>query len=323
MRTRYENPIEVVVEPGRVWQRDELKPLTIALDGAVEGPWIDAESQRYSFDHHQGCIRMVTSATCQQVLDAIVLGLDPGGFRVLVNDVDGDTVLSVWLLQNWERWLRPADLARVRPLVASVAAVDAHGPAMPAPDGEMVRHYYSRIIGAPRVREAGMKAEDGLHDMNACLGRLEDWWRAEFAPMPCASSGVSVPSVTSFGSWVLCDATHAHPDDRGAGVAWIYEQGWHRWILFRRLPGGRWHYSIGKRSDLVAGFPVPEILGALSDAEAVARGRDLAGGERWGGGTTIGGSPRDGGSLLHPDAVAGVVELVVRREAVRRSRNSD
>ena len=38
---------------------------------------IDAESERYSFDHHGDCVRHATRSTAEQVHDALVLGLQP------------------------------------------------------------------------------------------------------------------------------------------------------------------------------------------------------------------------------------------------------
>ena len=87
-------PLHVELVPGRTWTLDELPPRSIALDGAVRGPAIDTASARYSFDHHDGVIRHATLATCEQVRDALLVGLDPRGYHVFVNDVDGDTALS-------------------------------------------------------------------------------------------------------------------------------------------------------------------------------------------------------------------------------------
>lgn len=58
-------------EYGRVWQFEELPDNSIALDGAVAGPQVDAARRRFSFDHHAGCVRLVTQSTCEQVLTAI------------------------------------------------------------------------------------------------------------------------------------------------------------------------------------------------------------------------------------------------------------
>ena len=55
----------------------DLPDNSIALDGYVQGPAIDAGRRRFSFDHHSECIRMVTAATCEQVWTALKAGERP------------------------------------------------------------------------------------------------------------------------------------------------------------------------------------------------------------------------------------------------------
>ena len=93
-------PFDLVIERGRVVPFSQLPPGSIALDGYVQGPALNLDDNKYSFDHHDGCIRTFTSATCRQVFDCLLLGFDPTGMNVYVNDVDGDTALSIWLLAN-------------------------------------------------------------------------------------------------------------------------------------------------------------------------------------------------------------------------------
>ena len=87
--------MDVLIERGRTIPFDSLPPRSVALDGYVLGPHIDPEHERYSFDHHGNCVRHATRLTAEQVHDALVLGLDPAGFTVHVNDVDLDTVLTI------------------------------------------------------------------------------------------------------------------------------------------------------------------------------------------------------------------------------------
>ena len=83
---------------GQVVDFGALAPNTIALDGAVQGPQIDAASRRFSFDHHAGCTRLVTLATCQQVALALELGLVVDeATEVVINDLDADTVVGVFI----------------------------------------------------------------------------------------------------------------------------------------------------------------------------------------------------------------------------------
>jgi len=81
--------IEIHIDNGHQWTMDELPPRTIALDGAVAGPHLDPVHQRYSFDHHANCLRLITRASCEQVFDALLLGLDPSGMKVLHHHLHG------------------------------------------------------------------------------------------------------------------------------------------------------------------------------------------------------------------------------------------
>src|SRR5262245_4412449 len=95
--------MKLVIERGRTVAPNDLPARSIALDGYAQGPYVDPEGERYSFDHHANCVRHATRSTAEQVLDALSLDLDPTDFFVFINDVDLDTALSVWLLANPHR----------------------------------------------------------------------------------------------------------------------------------------------------------------------------------------------------------------------------
>ena len=69
--------MNIIVQRGMTLPFNQLPPYSLALDGYVQGPALDVENHRYSFDHHAGCLRLVTKATCAQVLDALILGSIP------------------------------------------------------------------------------------------------------------------------------------------------------------------------------------------------------------------------------------------------------
>jgi hypothetical protein len=79
---------------------------TIFLDGAAQcEPFMDLEKQIYNFDHHEGCARPFTLATCEQVLVMILKGMDlrARDWRVFANEPDLDTILAIWLILNHVR----------------------------------------------------------------------------------------------------------------------------------------------------------------------------------------------------------------------------
>lgn len=305
--------MDVVLRIGHVWTFDELAPCTIALDGAVNGPAFDAERRRFSFDHHDGCIRLVTTATCQQVFDALLLGLDPSDCTVLINAVDGDTVLSVWLLRHHVRWREAAAVASVRPLVGCVGAGDAHGPAYPIALPALVEHFRGHVlepIRGPRLLPGCDTAARVL--LGVCLERLETWWHVGLRPAATRALEMVPPRVVDHGTWVFVAARPPIEGRRVATAGWVYAQGWDRAVLYLRLTNGCHQYTLARRSDLVAGFPLDRLYAALNIAEAGAHGRTLDENEKWGGGSSIGGSPRGGGSVLPPDAVVSVIEATLR-----------
>ncbi len=303
--------MKLVIERGRIVSFDKLPRKSIALDGYCQGPSIDAETERFSFDHHGGCVRHSTRATAEQVRDAIVLGLDPRGMTAFCNDVDLDTALSVWLLANPHR----AGEELVGQLVNTAGHLDAHSGAYPI--AEAMRH----VIEWLSEPETEARADGSYWSMdNTALAKLlGDVSRR----IDVYTRGEASADITHFvideryvvehegTEWMLAltVGTRAH--------AAVFRDGYLRTVLYRQLPDKTYGYTIAKRSEFVKFFPVPEILAKLSEREP-----------GWGGGSTIGGAPRhpDGSrSKLLPTEVFAIVEAVVtksRNECPAEMRNS-
>jgi len=297
--------LTVHLEPGAVASIDDLPSRSIALDGYVPGPVLDPANRRFSFDHHEGCTRLVTSATCRQVLDALCLGLDPSDFNVFVNDLDADIVLSVGLLAHPEWRLD----AFVRRLVDVVAIADAHGPAYPSPDPGLLR-LFAAATRAPVVaaQAAQLATSDELDRLMlsvvaAVEGFVTSGGRDAQSDGPTTTERPRAWRVTRAGTgWVM-----VHSPDGIFDL--VYAAGHRRVVAYHSATPGSWAYTVGRQSDLVDHFPVGPgdqpgtILCALARREP-----------GWGGGSTIGGAPRhrDGSrSRLSPDAVFDVIEEVV------------
>ncbi len=302
--------LRVVVAPGRIVGLDELPAYSIALDGLVQGPRLDLDARRLSFDHHGNCVRLVTSATCRQVLDALLLGLDPAPYTVYVNDVDADTALAVALLAH-PGWVTPgaAHAPRVWALVEAVGSRDAHGPAYPVADPALLAEFAARVP-LPRGHAP---ANDPVEALVTCVAAIAELVTDASAMNQASTTPARAGSnftITHRGTgWVMATSD-------GDGFNPLYAAGHTRAVLWRRLPDSSVAYTIGRRSDLVDRFPVGPpggagtILGALATREP-----------GWGGGTSVGGAPRhpDGSrSTLAPDEVFAVIEAVVRDTAVVR-----
>lgn len=287
--------ITTVVRHGHTWNLSDLPARSVALDGAVRGPAVDLAGQRLSLDHHDDCIRLVTSATCQQVLDALCAGWDPSGWTAYVNDVDGDTALSVALLTN-PHW---ADLEIVHDLTYAVGRIDAHGPAtrLPGRYGTLTTQFFG-VAMAPEVtarRDGTYGTADHAALLEDCVARIE---ALVAGTLPEAVEGDDARSYTVVhdgAGWVMVSSPDFVFD-------LVYRDGHTAGVSCQAAGDGSWAYTVARRSDLVD-FDVPAILAALAAIEP-----------GWAGGSSIGGAPRntDGSrSRLTPAQVIDVISDVV------------
>lgn len=295
------------LERGVTRALDALPPRSVALDGFVPGPAVDAAQRRYSFDHHAGCVRHATLSTCEMTLDALRVGLDPTGLGVYINDLDADTLLAAWLLGRPE----VADAPAVRRLVARAGRLDALGPAVGVrPPSALVwalQPIYADLRSLPEDEWAARALD--------ALGRLDAWFDAgcpgrdaRFAPPRSAPAPLVVHAQGDTPlRWALAEAPTL------GAFAQLYQQGYRAGVVYRPLSDGTWEYTVGKASEFVAAFDVPALLSALRDAERAANPQqpDDA---TWGGGSTIGGSPRnrDGSaSRLSPERVLALLRAAL------------
>lgn len=251
---------EVVLrfEYGRTWTLAELGERSIALDGAVRGPAIDAEGQRYSFDHHDGCLRHATLSCCEQVLDGLRVGLEPRGFTVYVNDVDADSALGAWLLRHSDRVA--TDDGRIEALVRSVGRLDALGPAAG--------------VDAPLMAllEPPAGVLQTIETLERALSLIDAWWRGD--PLPASAPAERVEALWVEGGEVVSGEVEG-------GFAGLYRRpGRSFGVLVVEAPGGTVAYTVGKASEFVR-FDVRRFLARCNELEP-----------GWGGGSTIGGAPR-------------------------------
>ncbi len=292
----------------------DLPPCSIALDGYVQGPAIDTATRRFSFDHHDGCIRHATLATCEMTLDALRVGLDPSDLTVFVNDLDPDTIASAWLLL----YPAAASVPGVAVAIHALGRLDALGPSVGVEVPSALRwalgpYFASADAGQLRQPEGWVAVWELV--LAECFARLNNWLAAG-APSTSPAMPASEPRLAEYevlfdgGTWQLLQS----PAGLGAFAA-AYSRGVRAAVVARELGDGTTEYTVGKASEFVSGFDVPAILAALAAAEReVNPAQDPA--RNWGGGTTIGGSPRnaDGsGSRLRWSSVVEVVRMVCGR----------
>lgn len=265
----------------------------IALDGFVCGPSrYDPSGPHFSFDHHEGCDRFTTRATCEQVLLAIrtgLLDLAGDGADVYVNDADGDVCLSVWLLRHPDR----VDDPGVAELVAVEGLLDSTGGTVAGVD-------------ADRLAELAWV--------------LDPYWTLRASRTGCATAAEMVAVIDEVGDRIdallagrggrVPDASGYRVLGRRGPVAAVVETG--------PLARARMRADgIDAFVSVVAGSSPPTmVVGKMSPFVPVDLGavwgrlneleqrRDL---DRWGGSDTIGGSPRAAGTALSVEEVLDVV----------------
>jgi hypothetical protein len=244
---------------GQTINPDEMKADTIYLDGACRGPVIDPVRRAYSFDHHADCSRFATLSTCEQVLLALDLGFNPDGFEVVMNDLDADTSVALWLLMN------PSRIDdRVRAMVRNIGFVDSHGPVRPPEKLHKVLTHNPR-----HTQTIDMIWEDQQH-INAWFEGGDSVLPKPFEMPPC-----SVHGLDRDGNVVEVRGDFATAYAEGAVIAIASVPG----------PQGTIGWTVGKKSDFARG----NVSGFLAEMNELEPG--------WGGGSTIGGAPRhpDGG----------------------------
>ncbi|HHH11783.1 MAG TPA: hypothetical protein ENK23_06905, partial [Sorangium sp.] len=123
------------VERGLSIDKRELKSFprqSIFLDGVFTGPaFLNNESRQYSLDHHAGCVRAFTLATCEQACVMLMqrLPLWEGEWQVYVNEPDLDSLLGAWILLNHYALSHDnyALLRKVMPLIRVEGVIDTFG----------------------------------------------------------------------------------------------------------------------------------------------------------------------------------------------------
>lgn len=323
---------KIVIERGRKWEISELQAKTIALDGAVEGPHLDAENEIFSFDHHGNCIRGVTLATCEQVRDFLLLGLDVSGYTILLNDIDLDSALSAWLLTYPERVNEPI----VDKLITSAGRQDSHSGAYPT-----TREMRDVLdwISEPEIKMRNDKTYQNCSSefltfvLEAIWRRIEQYsdgkTPADIAEKNQQEAENEDYEVIKKGTgWRLVRASGERT------LRGLARDNVNRFVMVRELehvidgeaePIKSLQVTVGKRSEVVTGFPVGPadkkgtILYALNQAEPDKEWKD----DSWGGSTIIGGSPRNSngiGTTLSVDEVFKIVEGVISKGARARAR---
>jgi hypothetical protein len=281
---------------------------TIFLDGAAQGePFIDATRDVYNLDHHEGCVRAFTLATCEQAIVLLRRGLDlrRRDFTIHANGVDLDTVLAIWVLLNHLR-LGAASAAvrtRILPLLRLEGNIDALGfgceelCALPEPLLTETRRALAALVDRERAAKARGFGKDPLAFVASQLRAIDRIaYAGEEIETPLEIEELARGELAGLGVAVVCRAD--------GGVYEVERE-------LRRLHGDRLAllvlqkdaatYSLRAASP-AAGARLERVYAWLNQADPGSGGSRSD--NRWGGAGEIGGSPRRRGTKLSPEEIA-------------------
>jgi len=297
---------------------------TIYLDGAAQGgPFLNNEKDLLNLDHHEGCVRAFTVATCEQAMIVVRRGLDlqKRDWVIWANEPDLDTLLAIWILLNHMR-LNDADpeiRTRVMPLVRLEGAIDAHGLEMQELCG-FPPEIHASVFGdleRLRSREVELKKEERWKEIDF-LEYAADILRAIDATIYSARHFEEVVDVEELARAVIWDNQLALVcrSDRG-----IYELEPH----LRRLHGKRLGVIILQKDPKTYTLRqvnpfLPTTLDRVYERlnlidPSAGRWRSA---NRWGGSGEIGGSPRATGTALTPQQIAHAFSQACVRATARQ-----
>jgi membrane protease YdiL (CAAX protease family) len=262
-----------------------------------------------NLDHHEGCVRAFTVATCEQAMIMVRKGLDlqSRDWVIWANEPDLDTLFAIWILLNHMR-LNDADpeiRTRIMPLVRLEGTIDAHGLEM-----------QDLCAFPPEIQASVFRDLERLRSREVALKKGKRWPKIDFleyavnilhaidAMIYSSRHFEEVVDVEELARAVIGDNHLAIVcrSDRG-----IYELEPH----LRRLHGKRLgviilqkdpHTYTLRQVNPFSPATLDRAYERLNLIDPSAGSRRSA--NRWGGSGEIGGSPRTTGTALTPQQIA-------------------
>ena len=295
----------------------ELGERIILLDGAgTFGPVLDTKNRLYNLDHHEGCERAFTLATCEQALLLVHSGLElaEGDWTIYANEPDLDTVLAIWCLLNFQRLpdLRARSRDILFPLIRLEGAIDANGSelaelcGLPTPAIRETRQHLEQLL----ERESQLKAAGQWHE--------SDW--AEFTRASLETIDSLIYAPMDFREYASVEEVYGHCEvaprriavacrDR-SGIYDVEQNLKARWgdqlclVALEKEPG---HYTL-RRTAALSGIELAPAYDLLNRLDPQVDGHPPS--KRWGGSSSIGGSPRVSGTGLTAAEILRILQRV-------------
>lgn len=317
--------IAVRIERDFAFSEAEARKLgerTILLDGAgAFGPLIDDNAHLYNLDHHQGCLRAFTLASCEQALLLVRKGLelDKGEWTIYCNEVDLDSLFALWVLLNYRRVrnFSAEERDRIVPLLRLEGAIDANGFELAEFCGLPVEELSRRRAELDRLHalevEARRRGEwSTLDPKDFCRRMLREIDRIAFLPADLEDENAV---EEEYGHVDIGQGKVAVVCRDSAGIYEVEQRLRKIWgdrlgiVALEKEPG---HFTL-RRSAALAGIDLKTAYDRLNLLDPLVDGRPPA--KKWGGSDEIGGSPRRGGSGLSPREIVKILKLAYRRPA--------
>ncbi len=319
--------LQVLIKQGLTFTASAAKkssPGTIYLDGVAQvEPFLDHEKQVYNLDHHEGCVRSFTMATCEQALIICLKGLDlrDREWKIFANEPDLDTILSIWILLNHQR-VNNREAINRRSLFALVrleGVIDAIGLEFKEVSGfpEDLLKKLMRLIDHLRSEELALKKAGEwskadfpeytirvLRKLDQYLiksGELDDFKGVEeLARIELTNNRIAVVVASDLGIYEL---------EPHLGKLYGNRLGW---VALRRDEN---NYTL-RQVDMFMAVNLDDVYQRLNFMDPAVKGRTE--GARWGGSGDIGGSPRDIGTGLSPqEIVSACRDAIEKRSDIR------
>ncbi|MGD9310402.1 MAG: CPBP family intramembrane metalloprotease [Desulfosarcina sp.] len=299
-------------------------PGTIYLDGVAQTePFLDHEKKVYNLDHHEGCVRTFTLATCEQALIMCVKGLDlrDREWKIYANEPDLDTILAIWIILNHQR-INNREAIQRRSLFALVrleGIIDALGLELRELSGlpEDLVQKLMRVIDRLRTEELNLKKAGQwtqtdfltytvgvlkqLDQFLIKLGELDDFKGIEeLARIDLINNRIAVVVASDLGIYELEPHLIKLYGNR---LGWV------------ALSRGKNDYTL-RQMDLFMPVSLEDVYQRLNFMDPAVKGRIRV--NRWGGSGDIGGSPRDRGTKLSPaEIVSACRDVIEKRSDIR------
>jgi hypothetical protein len=274
-------PLTILGYKNRVWTIEELPSKSIALDGAVQGFYMDNEQQKYSFDHH-GTHRITVRSACSQTLQALLTGLDPSGYKVFINHLDADVILSLCLLRYPELvWYDD-----VNRFIEVAGLTDNFGPAYPksAKMSVLLREFQMQVM-KPLHQMKTSNTYQHITDLRPlAVQMLNDARAFMYEKIIPSSEKLEAFSSLSSNNLIMLKTQYSV-------IKNLYQKGIAGGVVYRDFKD-RYKYTVFKQNEFV--LPEIDIFKITEQLNVLESG--------WGGTSTLCCSPRTG-SFLAPEVI--------------------